>query len=219
MRVPIRHFVPVVLVSLGLVAGCTEPAAEVRSPYGVAYEPVFVQGRTVPAGTRLIVRLEQPIGTEISVQGQRYTASVVTPILDGEGEPIVPAGSTVTGRVASLRSGGGGAPAQVLLTVDSVIVNGVEHPLEAQILAADVGAARRDVRAEPVLGGLLGGALLGGVVGGGRGAVIGGAAGAGLGTAISLGSAENEARMPVGTALAIELTRPIPVYVLQEGVR
>lgn len=219
MRAPNRHLIPAALAAIGLCAGCSAPEAQVRSPGAATYGPVIVAGRSVPIGTRLIAVLDQPIGTEISVEGQRYTATVVTPILDAEGEPILPEGSVLTGRVAALRRGAGGAPAQVVLTVDTVLVEGVEHPLDAQILAADVQASRRDVRAEPVLGGAVGGALLGGIVGGGRGALLGGSVGAGMGTMFSLGTAETEARMPAGTALSIELTRPIPVYALREGVR
>src|SRR5262245_16742237 len=86
--------------------------------------PVVVHGASVRSGTRLLVELEQGLGTG-STPGQFYTAKVIQPVLDDHGQPVIPEGSEVAGHVREVRKASGNTPAMVHLTVDKIEVHGV----------------------------------------------------------------------------------------------
>jgi hypothetical protein len=162
--------------------------------------------------------LDQRI-SEDTKPGQIFTARVAEPFLDPTGEPIVPADATLLGRVANIRPGKGGHPAEVDLVVDRLLVRGVEHPIEARIVAGDVPAApvHRRLKGSYVGGGAALGALVGAIAGGWMGAAIGGLAGAGVGVAVSLGmpTGATEPNIPEGTAFVVQLDKSIPVAALR----
>jgi hypothetical protein len=176
---------------------------------------VVVHGTEIAAGTKLVAQLDQPLGSGVSHPGDRYTAHLVQPILDASNHQVVPAGSIVEGHVTELRSGGLNKPAAINLTVDHLRAGSVEAPIAAHIAAADVEAPHKGINLNYLLGGGFGGAVLGAVIGGTTGALLGGALGAGAGTLISLGTTGHEAKLPAGTALAVELDRPVPLSALK----
>ena len=186
---------------------CTAPAAEVRGT-AVAPPPVMVQGNVVPAGAQLVARLEVPIGTDISTPGQVYTAVIVGGVTNADGVQLIPEGSRIRGRVVDLRQGSSGELAVVELSVEALELHGRTRPVGAHIVRTNV-EADRDHRSRPILGGAAGGALIGAVLGGGSGALKGAAVGAGAGTVISLGTAKDQAKMPVGSELTIEFDQPL----------
>ncbi len=199
-------------LALGVTA-CAHQGTVVQSPAG-APPPVVVTGSRIPPGTQLVAQLDQPIGKDTR-PGTMFTAHVAQPVLDAAGAPIIPDGSVVMGRVADVKSGGRNRPAEVDLVVDRLLVRGVEHPLDARIVATDVEAPKHGIKGSYVGIGAGGGGVLGAIIGGWQGAVIGGIAGAVAGTAVSLGLSGREANLPQGTALAIRLERPIPVAALR----
>ena len=179
-------------------------------------QPTVVQGGWIQPGTRLIAQLDSPVGTQYSQPGQPYTAHVVVPLVDQNNQQVIPAGAQVQGRVMAVREGDGGQPATIQLTADTVVIDGVQHPISAHIAAADVEASRRGIKGSHVLGGAAGGAVLGGIIGhSARGALIGGALGAGAGALISLGTSRTEENLPSGTAMAIQVDQPINVASLR----
>jgi hypothetical protein len=199
-------------VTLGLAA-CGTTETRVASPEGPP-APVVVQGSRIEPGTQLTVQIDQPIGKDTAI-GQPYTGRVVQAIVDEAGDPIVPVGSQVQGRVAAIQRAKGKQPAAVDLTVETLQVRGVVHPIDGRIVATDIEASSHGVNGLHVAAGTAGGALLGGILGGWTGAVVGGIAGAITGTAVSLGLSGHEAKLPAGTALVIELKRPIAVAALR----
>src|SRR5689334_7089504 len=67
-------------------------------------------GTTLPANTYFRLRMNQEISSENARIGDKFSAEVVTPVYHGSKE-IVPAGSTVTGKVTSVqRAQGKGKP-------------------------------------------------------------------------------------------------------------
>jgi hypothetical protein len=183
-------------------------------PEGV--QPIVVQGDWIQPGTRLVVQLDSSLGTQYSQYGQPYTAHVAVPVVDQNGQTVIPAGSPISGRVVAVQEGQGGQPATIQLTADSVTLGGVQHPISAHIVAADVEASHRGIKGSHVLAGAAGGAVLGGVLAqSARGALIGGALGAGAGALISLGTSKTEANLPAGTAMAIEFDQAINVASLR----
>lgn len=59
----------------------------------------------VPYGARYTVRLDQPLGADLSVYGQAFTARVAEPLLDVAGKLAVPLGAKLHGRVAGIERG------------------------------------------------------------------------------------------------------------------
>ena len=172
--------------------------------------PTVVQGGWIEPGTRLVAQLDSPVGSQYSQPGQPYTAHIVVPVVDEQQQLVIPAGAQVQGRVVGVQEGQGDQPATVQLTADTVVIDGVQHPIQAHIAAADVEASRRGIKGSHVLGGAAGGAVVGGLIGrSARGALIGGALGAGAGALISLGTAKTEENLPAGTAIAIQIDQPI----------
>ena len=183
---------------------------------GGAVAPVVIPGDTVQPGTRLFVRLDQPIGAGLSQPGQTYSATVVSPLVDNYGNTILPAGGQVIGRVEQVASPQSGQPAAVALTVDALRVGNVDHPIQANIVGTDVQAPHRGIRPEWIVGGAAGGAVLGAILGGSaRSAILGGALGAGAGTLISLGTSGSQTQLPAGTGMAVQLTAPLSVAALR----
>jgi hypothetical protein len=54
---------------------------------------------SIPEGTKLIVELETPLSSKESRAGDRFTARVSTPVVDEDGQTLVPANSIVEGSV------------------------------------------------------------------------------------------------------------------------
>ena len=60
---------------------------------------------TVPDGTRIQVRLETTLNSKTHRTGDRFTAKVVEAIMVS-GKEVIPAGTTVEGRVAEVKTAG-----------------------------------------------------------------------------------------------------------------
>jgi hypothetical protein len=168
-------------------------------------------GLSVPSGTRLNVELEQGLGKHSSA-GQIYTAKVIQPVVDDGGRLIIPAGSEVVGHVRNVQQASGDTPARIHLAVDTLEVNGVDHPLTARFVSVEP-EAHKEVESGAVHAAGRG-AVTGLVTGGPPGAVIGGLIGATSGTVISLGRVSGET-LPQGTTLTLEIGRSIPIAALR----
>lgn len=136
----------------------------------------------VPAGTVLHVRLVQAVGSKISQEGQRFEATLSSPVVV-RGNRVIPAGARTLGTVTEAHASGrfkGGAT--LGLDLNSIVVNGKVYPIRTSMMTSESkGKGKRT--AGMIGGGTAGGALIGGLAGGGKGALIGGLIGAGAGTA------------------------------------
>jgi hypothetical protein len=174
--------------TVALMGGCaatTSRPAQVTSPaygasgyaqpgYGGAQTAQVVEGDVIQPGTQLTLRMNEAVGTDVSRPGQRFSASVVTPVIDRNGVPIIPAGAEVLGYVAEIREGNQTGTAPLLsLAFDGLRIGGTVHPFRAHVVSADVETERRGVRGRHVAAGALGGAVLGAVAGGALGAGTG----------------------------------------------
>src|SRR5262249_56499685 len=116
---------------------------------------------------------------------------------------VIPAGSAASGTVVDAKPLGrfkGGAALEVRL--DSVNINGTDHPIETSALTR-TGKGKGKRTAVMAGGGAGLGALIGGLAGGGKGAAIGALAGAGAGTG---GAALSRHK---GTAFPAQTTPPL----------
>lgn len=206
-----------VLASFAL-AGCrtatvaSDTSTAGKAPPAAATIPA--DATELPAGTVLQVEVQNELSTGTSKVGDDIQATVTTPVQDSAGKTLVPAGAKVTGQVTELSpSARVGEPASITLAFDELEVNGKQQPLEADITDADPELSRNWSRAGKGAGiGAAGGAVLGAVLGRSvKGAVIGGVVGAAAGTAISLGTGDEDAKLPAGTPMTLALTRPVPL--------
>jgi hypothetical protein len=136
----------------------------------------------VPAGTVLHVRLVQAVGSKISQEGQRFEATLSSPIVI-KGERVIPIGARTVGTVTEAHPSGrfkGGAT--LGLDLNSLVVGGKVYPIRTSMVTSE--SKGKGKRTATFIGGGGGaGALIGGLAGGGKGALIGGLIGAGAGTA------------------------------------
>jgi hypothetical protein len=139
---------------------------------------------TIPAGTQLSVRLNDPLDSERNQVGDTFHGSLSSPITLN-GETVIPAGADVVGRVAEVKSAGRFAGNSVLtLELTSVSVNGRTYNVQTNQWSRS-GKGQGKGTATKIGVGTAAGAVLGGLIGGGRGAAIGAASGAGAGTGVA----------------------------------
>lgn len=184
--------------------------------------PVFAT-YTLPSNQYFRLRMNQTLNSERSRVGDRFQATVVTPVY-ASGVEVVPAGSIVEGRVTKVISARTrGREGQLALQFDSVITpDGTSHPLDGTMTELqDTRAGKVDAENEVsgnssekrnvayIGGGTVGGAVLGGAIGGGKGAGIGAIIGAGAGVAGVMLQKGNEAELRSGTEVGMVTTQPI----------
>jgi BON domain-containing protein len=149
---------------------------------------------TVPAGTQLSIRLNDPLSSEVNRIGDTFHASLSSPIVI-DGETVIPSGADVLGRVAAVQSAGRFA-GQSLLTLElvSLSMNGKTYNVQTNQWSRQ-GKGEGKSTATKVGIGTAAGAILGGIIGGGKGAAIGAASGAGAGTGVSAAKKGEQIRL------------------------
>jgi hypothetical protein len=168
------------------------------------------QPLVVPAGTIVTVRLGQSVSSKSSQPGETFAATVASPV-DVGGRTAIPAGATASGTVVDAKPLGrfkGGA--SLSLKLDSITINGAEHPVQTSAVArSEKGKGKRTA---VMAGGGAGlGALIGGLAGGGKGAAIGALAGGGAGTAGAAFTGNKDIVLPAESALSFKLDQPLTV--------
>jgi hypothetical protein len=188
-------------------AAAPAPAAAVPAPAPAPPPPppppkVY----TVPAGTPLVVRLEQTVSAKNNNVGDTFTG-VLAQSVRVQGVTVIKAGAPVTGTVVASkgqgRFKGDGALGIGIRRVGnySVITSSYEKSIS--------GKGKRSTGF--IAGGGGGGALIGGLAGGGKGALIGGLLGAGAGTAGAAFTGNKDVSVPAESVVTFNLTAPITV--------
>src|SRR5215208_2031923 len=130
----------IALLALAALCGCVRSG---RSGSAAGNVAAVV---TLPAGTSMSARLNQPVGTKSARIGDAFTATVTTPITAQKGHILIPRGATLFGHLSSVR-----APtdaddqAVVRLAFDSVLVFGRQYPFAASIDGIEPGAITANV--------------------------------------------------------------------------
>lgn len=185
---------------------------------------------TLPAGTALQLKLNNTLSTRSSNPGDTFTATVTEPVTSADHATVlIPRGSTVEGRVASVTRGGSiSGTSRLQLNFDQLrLPNGSSIPLNAQLSGihqqqgvgnvitgspsttneggVQQSKTRRTVGTAAAGGAV--GALIGAIAGGGKGAGIGTLVGAGLG--VVLADKNGALDLPAGTPITITLSQPL----------
>jgi hypothetical protein len=166
---------------------------------------------TVAEGTALEVTLDAPVSSGTSQVGQVVTARVAEPLLDG-GRVVVPAGSTLYGRVSAVlpaKRGLGDKAGSLSLAFDRLRTqDGAEAPLSATVTRE--GATSGGRTAGAIGGGAAGGAALGRILGRSskstaRGTILGAA----IGTGVAAGLRGHDVELAAGEPMTIRLNLPL----------
>ena len=200
--------------------GANPPAETTPSPATAAPAPAAApppppppppKVYTVPAGTPLVVRLEQTVSAKNNNVGDTFTG-VLAQSVRVQGVIVIKAGAPVTGTVVASkgqgRFKGDGALGIGIRRVGiySVTTSSYEKSIS--------GKGKRSTGF--IAGGGGGGALIGGLAGGGKGALIGGLLGAGAGTAGAAFTGNKDVSVPAESVVTFNLTTPITVTLASE---
>ena len=162
---------------------------------------------TVPAGTRILIRMIDSIDTNNQKTGDRFTASLETN-LQAEDVVVAPRGSTVYGRLVQASSAGKmSGSSQLTLELTDIVINGTAYPLLTSTYEIK-GKGEGKKTAGKVIGGAGLGALIGGIAGGGTGAAIGVLAGAAGGTALAASKKGEQLQITSESLLEFRLEQP-----------
>jgi len=205
-----------------VVAGCQKAADQQSSPDANATPSVTEAAKTavkkaiepkplvIPADTVISVVLDQTISSKTSKPGDKFTATVESPV-EIDGKIAIPKGARAGGVVNDAKAAGrfkGGAA--LSLTLTSVTVNGKEH--EIQTSGATMSSKGKGKRtAVMVGGGAAGGAAIGAVAGGGKGAAIGALIGAAAGTGGAGLTGNRDITLTAETPLDFTLLQPVHI--------
>lgn len=166
---------------------------------------------TIQAGTSLAIRIDQRISVKHSHPGDTFTGEVVEPVVDPNGNVIVPKGTRVGGVVDEAHKRGHFKGASVLeLRLTSMTLDGTEYHLRtADLTARKKGKGKRSAA---MIGGGAGlGMLIGGIASGGTGLLIGGLAGGGAGTAAAGLTGNRDVDIPAETVVHFKLAQDLIV--------
>jgi hypothetical protein len=162
---------------------------------------------TVPAGTRILIRMIDSVDSNKQKAGYRFTATLETN-LQAVDVVVAPRGTTVYGQLASASSAGRmSGSSELTLELTDIVMNGTAYPLVSSTYEVK-GSGEGSKTAKKVVGGAGLGALIGGIAGGGKGAGIGVLAGAAGGTAVAASKKGQQLSIPSETLLEFRLQQP-----------
>lgn len=161
----------------------------------------FSFAATIPAGTRVPVRVNSAISSGTAHAGEKWTGVVARDVVVN-GKTVAKKGEEAAGTVTYVKSSGRlHAPGQLTLRLRSVAGQSVSSAAYGVH-----GKSHTKSNAEKIGGGTAAGALIGGLAGGGKGAAIGAAAGAGAGTGVAAYTGKEEARIPAEGLVTFTIT-------------
>ena len=162
----------------------------------------------LPKGTELTLRLETPVSSAASREGDAVVARVER-AAGPDGTILLPGGTVVRGRVTeAVGSGRAKGRARVSLDFDRIVVRGRSHELEGARISAEArGEGGRD--AKMVGGGGAAGAILGALVDGKKGMVRGALIGAAAGGGAALATKGREIELAAGSRWKVRIRETV----------
>jgi hypothetical protein len=147
---------------------------------------------TVPAGTRITVRMIDNLSSDNAQAGQEFRGSLEYPI-SVDGRDVIPRGADVVGRVVNVHKGGRlSDPGYLDLELISVGSGSQTTAIQTEPYQIK-GESHTKSNVTKIGGGAALGAIIGGIAGGGKGAAIGAGAGAAAGTGVAVATGKKNA--------------------------
>jgi hypothetical protein len=191
------------------------PAAHSQTKRPVTRKSAAGKFVRIPARTEMKIRLENEIDSKESRDGDRFTATVLSPVRYAD--------ATIEGHIARInKSGKLSGKTELALTFDRIrLRNGQSGRMAAQVVRVygedsvekvdREGNIESDSRGKTTAvrtgGGAALGAIIGGIAGGGKGAAIGAAIGAGAGAASTAIQGSSKVKLERGTEILIKTVR------------
>jgi hypothetical protein len=165
---------------------------------------------TLPAGTRIPIRLGQSLDTRRDRPGTPFMAHISGPVMHN-GEVILPRGTVCHGHLAESKpSGRLKGRAIMSLSLDSVEWEGRKYMIETSD-PSFVSKSHKKRNIALIGGGAGAGAGIGAIAGGGVGALIGAGAGAAAGTTGAIITGKRNLHLAPETRVVFTLRQPIRV--------
>jgi hypothetical protein len=162
---------------------------------------------TVPAGTRILVRMVDSVDSSKQKAGYRFTATLEVN-LQAYDVTVARKGTTLYGVLSKASSSGRmKGSSELVLELTDIVINGTSYPLLTSTYEVK-GKGEGGNTAKKVVGGAGLGALIGGIAGGGKGAGIGALAGLGAGTAVAATKKGEQVSVPSETLVEFRLQQP-----------
>jgi hypothetical protein len=195
--------------------GSPAPAPSAPAVSAVPQPPPAPVSLRIPAGTPLVIRIDQRISVKTSRAGERFTGEVVESISTSDNRVVVPKLSPVDGVVdVSHRRGHFKGRSLLELRLTSLTLNGIKYPLATRDLTQSKRGKGR--RSTALIGGGAGlGMLVGGVASGGVGLVVGGLVGGGAGTAAAGLTGNRDIDIPAESIVRFKLADDLVVQPVQ----
>ena len=170
---------------------------------------------TIPAGSRVRVRLQQAISTEKNSPGDPFVATLDEPLMVN-GKMLAPRGSQVEGLLTDVTdSGRVEGRASLTMVLRTLEVGGKQYDLETQPLTL-VAQSTKKKDAKVIAGSAAAGAVIGAIAGGGKGAAVGAGIGGGSGTGYVLATKGDPVAYGPETRFTFSLAGPLDLPVYQE---
>jgi len=173
--------------------------------------PALAQVDSVPPGTEVAVRVDEPVNIATWDRGRIYNGELASDVYTSGGQLAFPRGAPVELTVRQV------SDRDMVLDLESINYNGRRYFVNATGQDYDtrggrpgVGENRRTGRY--VGGGAVVGSIIGAIVGGGKGAAIGAAAGAATGAGAQMATRGREIHIPVESVVTFRLDRPLDFY-------
>ena len=222
----------IAILAVFLVFGTVDSFAQKRKPTirrkttvkkTVVVKKPVIKLYTVPTGEKFRVRMNETLSSKTAKAGDTFTTNVTEPVYSNNGVIVIPTGSTVIGRVDSVKPATkGGNPGSIDVSFTEVkLPNGTRRAINGSLTDLTSESAKSDAEGTAsgdktknrklifIGGGGAGGAVIGGIAGGGKGALIGGLIGAGAGLIGERLTKGEEAEVKSGTEFGVYLNQSI----------
>jgi hypothetical protein len=166
---------------------------------------------TIREGTALAIYTAKTLSTKNDKDGDRFTASLARPIVDGDWV-IAKRGALVEGVIVNSDPGGRvkGRASMTVKLRSLQLADGRTVDLSTSSYTKEAKGTKKKDAAKIGIGAGIG-AAIGAIAGGGKGAAVGAAAGGGAGTGLVLATRGDPAEIPSESQLTFRLQSPITV--------
>jgi len=187
-----------------------KPLDRAATPVSEPAPPPRARTALIPSGTRLEVRLSDPVSSAANQSGDSFEA-ILDSDLEVDGRVLVPRGSMVMGKLSNIKqSGRVEGRATLSMSLTEVRVKDDSYAIRSNTLAFEAeGTEKKDATKIGIGAGI--GAVIGAIAGGGKGAAIGAAVGGGAGTATVLATRGKEVEFATEELFSFTLRNDLQV--------
>jgi len=200
------HFIPIVtLVAVAVLSGCNEARVAQNGTNNTSDNRVAEM--TLPSGTSIDITLATPLTSETANVGSAWNGSVLN------GRDGIPAGSSVSGTVTSVKPARKGDRAMLDLGLTSITIDGRSYHVRGSTESIIAGSTRaRNLGA--IGAATVAGAVVGHAVGGSdKGTIVGGLIGAGAATGVVSQTKGWQVVLKEGTKLTFTTNEAVAVRI------